>query len=569
MEEAVSFPDESQSFQGCKKHLLCDAGRKSSGLLKIRNSGNPMPRMKMVQTLLIIWFFGVAAQGNLFAAAPDDLLASSRFVGGTALANNTSASKLKAIWALPETREFQSNVLHKAASLSASFLGGNASDEKQGGLLRPLLDDLLGAESIAELRGTTPANAELYLAVQLKEDRARLWETNLLQAAKAKAKPAKIDDASGWQTKIGQREKFLHFYRAGKWTVLVIGQEQAPARADFLKRLRAAAAPRSWLEADLDLPRLKMLLPEIDAMPVKLARAQFQIIGQGENLRTTARIIYPEKIDWKPDAWNIPKNTIRDPLISFTAGRRLAPFFKPWQPADQLGFNPLTNQIYFWAQSQMPFQSYFALPVKEATNVLKVLAPKLAKTFNPVLEKRNGGMLNISSNQTEVLWQNLPPIIVPFLRPAKETNGMELLLGGLFPLVPSTNVPPAELFAQVTGSSNLVFYDWEITEARLSQARFVSQLLPFFSAETVKTNANGTKRYSMPWMPQEKWLMAIGPKLGNTVTEITFKGPNELNVVRKSHLGLNSSELIFLSHWLATKTFPPRSPFVPAIPSPK
>lgn len=63
--------------------------------------------------------------------------------------------------------------------------------------------------------------------------------------------------------------------------------------------------------------------------------------------------------------------------------------------------------------------------------------------------------------------------------------------------------------------------------------------------------------------------MAIGPKLGNTVTEITFKGPNELNVVRKSHLGLNSSELIFLSHWLATKTFPPRSPFVPAIPSPK
>jgi hypothetical protein len=143
------------------------------------------------------------------------------------------------------------------------------------------------------------------------------------------------------------------------------------------------------------------------------------------------------------------------------------------------------------------------------------------------------------------------------------------LFGELFPLVPSTNVPPAELFSQVTSHTNLVFYDWEITEARLSQARFVSQLLPFFPKTVAMTNEDGTKRFTLPWMPQEKWLAAVGSMLGNTVTEVTFKAPNELNIVRKSHIGLNSSELIFLSHWLATKSFPPRKPFVPTPNPPK
>ncbi|MEO6181684.1 MAG: hypothetical protein ABIP71_00965, partial [Verrucomicrobiota bacterium] len=296
---------------------------------------------------------------------------------------------------------------------------------------------------------------------------------------------------------------------------------------------------------------------------------EFKIIGQGENLRTTVRVIYPEKIDWKSEAWNIPKSTIRDPLISFTASQRLAPFFKPWKTAEELGFNPLTNQFFFWAQSQMPFQSYFALPVKDATNALKALAPKLAKTFNASLKQRDAGVLTLSSNETELLWQGLPPLIVPVLRPVRETNGTELLLGGLFPMVPSTNVPPAELFSQVASRTNLVFYDWEITETRLSQVRFVSQLLPFFPKTVVSTNADGTTRVGLPWMPQEKWLVAVGPLLGNTVTEITYKAPNELNIVRKSHIGLNSSELIFLSHWLATKSFPASKPFVPTSNSPK
>jgi hypothetical protein len=74
------------------------------------------------------------------------------------------------------------------------------------------------------------------------------------------------------------------------------------------------------------------------------------------------------------------------------------------------------------------------------------------------------------------------------------------------------------------------------------------------------TNPAAAKRFGPARVPEQKWLAAVGPLLGNTVTEVTFKSPNELNIVRKSHLGLNSLELILFSHWLARPDFPSASP---------
>ena len=47
----------------------------------------------------------------------------------------------------------------------------------------------------------------------------------------------------------------------------------------------------------------------------------------------------------------------------------------------------------------------------------------------------------------------------------------------------------------------------------------------------------------------EKWLGEIEPSLGNTTTEISVTSPQELTLVRKSHLGLTGVELIALAHW--------------------
>ncbi|MEO6034395.1 MAG: hypothetical protein ABIQ35_03985, partial [Verrucomicrobiota bacterium] len=316
----------------------------------------------------------------------------------------------------------------------------------------------------------------------------------------------------------------------------------------------------TWLEAIVDWPRLQPWI-SLASLPFKPARTELKLSGRGgEDLRTVVRVIYPEKVEWKSEPWKIPTNAIRDPLISFTAGQKLAPFFKPSKAIQQLSVNPLTNQIFFWAQSQMPFQSYVGIPVKDATNTMKTLGPQIAGAFNDTLKRRGGGTLNVASNRVDLFWQGMP-IIVPFLGPDRGKSGANLLVGGTFPLAPNTNLPPAELLGQVSSRSDLVFYDWEITELRLSQWQILSQLLPFFPREITTTNAAESGRFVAAKVPEEKWLAAIGPLLGNTVTEVTYKSPNELNIVRKSHLSLNSIELILLSHWLAHPNFPFANPF--------
>lgn len=506
--------------------------------------------MKMVQRILICFALGISGFGKTLAAAPDDLLASSHFIGTTAAVNQSA--KLKEIFALPESTKFRDDILQKLARTSLKFVGGDSKNANQTALLQPLFQDLIAAESVIELRGKT--NLEFFAAVKLSDARSKVWETNLQQLVKGTKQTAKLDGITGWQAKANRN--FLKFFRDGKWTVVALALEESPAQTDFLQRLRASTVPeKSFLAADIDWPKLQRWIP-LDSIPLKLARTEIKIVAQGENLRSAIRVIYPEKIDWKSEPWQIPTELIRDPLISFSAGQKLAPFFKPSNKFQQLSFNPLTNQVYFWAQSQMPFQSYFALPVKNATNTIRALGPQLATAFNPTLKMRDGGTLTVASNKVDLFWQGLA-IIVPFLNPAKEKNGSEFLLGGIFPLVKNTNLPPAELFGQISGQKDLVFYDWEVTEPRLSQWIIVGQLLPLFPKELVAgANAAAPKRFVPAKVPEQKWLAAVAPKLGNTITQVTYKSPNELNVVRKSHLGLNSFELVLFSHWLADPKFP-------------
>ena len=556
-----------------RRRLKCGwlngVGRSNCDLPKGMFSGNQVRRMKKVHIIFVCLILGFSVFGKL-AAAPDDLLASYHFVGSAALAGNPNAAKLRKIWALPETAQLSGDVLQKLARASAKSFGTD-SGTNRATVLRPLFDDLLSAESSAELHGKPNSSLELYLAVHLDDTRSKIWETNLLQAGKGtQPQFAKLGEITGWQDKLNGSPNFLKFFRAGQWTVIFLAAEQAPAQLEFLNRIKKSDRPgtdQAWLEANVDWPRLQPWFP-LDFLPLKPARTELKISGRGgEDLRTVVRVIYPDKIDWKGEAWKIPTNSIRDPLISFIAGQKLAPFFKPWKTIQQLTFNPLANQIYFWAQSQMPFQSYVGIPVKDATNTMKTLGPQLAGAFNDTLKQRGGGTLNVATNHVDLFWQGVP-IIVPFLGPSKEKNSSGLLLGGTFPLVANTNLPPAELFGQVSGRSDLVFYDWEITESRLSQWQILSQLLPFFSREIVSaTNAIAPKRFVAAKVPEQKWLSKVGPLLGNTITEVTYKSPNELTIVRKSHIGMNSLELILFSHWLAHPGFPSINPFatVPSV----
>ena len=137
------------------------------------------------------------------------------------------------------------------------------------------------------------------------------------------------------------------------------------------------------------------------------------------------------------------------------------------------------------------------------------------------------------------------PYAAPFLKPAA-FKGRELVLGGLFPPSPLTNPPPAELLSQLTSQPKLVYYDWEITQTRLTSWRVLAQLFAMIAGKSQFT----TNTAGLPWM------MAVAPKLGNTATEITADSPAEWSLVRKSHIGFTGIELVALARWLESTNFP-------------
>ncbi|MEO7297550.1 MAG: hypothetical protein ABI042_03115 [Verrucomicrobiota bacterium] len=515
----------------------------------------------MNKVIFIGFLLGILGLAKLSAATSDDLLASYHFVGTASLAGDPNAARLKRISALPATIALREDVVRKLARASVKILGGDAANTNVAGLLVPIFNDLLTVESAAEIHGKT--NAAFFIAARVDAAHSRIWETNLLSVTKA-VKPAavKSGQTSGWQANLNGG-RMLRFYREGNWTFVFAGGDQAESQAGFMKRVTSghpAGTSKSWLEADINWTQLEMLWPH-SVSPLKPARMEIKIQGRGgEDLRTTVRMIYAEKIDWKPAPWKIPTNVIRDPLISFTAARNIAPFLKSSLAFQQMKFNPLSQQVFFWALSQMPFQSYVAMPVNDPTNTVKILGPQMMTAFNETLKKREGGRLEISTNKIDLVWKELPPFVAPHIGP--DATNRNLLLGGIFPLVPGTNQPPKELFQQVSSRNEIVFYDWEITEVRLSQWQVLSQIFPFFPKELVAIPKDSpTKTLAPARVPERKWLTAIAPLLGNTITEVSFKAPNELNMVRKSHLGLNSVELIFLSHWLAHPDFPMINPF--------
>jgi hypothetical protein len=120
-----------------------------------------------------------------------------------------------------------------------------------------------------------------------------------------------------------------------------------------------------------------------------------------------------------------------------------------------------------------------------------------------------------------------------------------LAFGGLVPDI-STNRPPRELFLQVTGPTNLVAYDWEMTGTRVVQWLYFGQFFRMFlHYAQVPSKSAGLV-----------WLESLEFKLGNCVSSVTRTGPAQLSLMRKSTVGFNSVELHLLADWLESPQFP-------------
>ncbi len=486
------------------------------------------------------------------------------FAGAADLAGNTNFEQAGKIFSLPPARRFQDLVLDRLAGVFWNELqfdpGGNSA-----ALLRPLLHDLLEAESTGCFGGQDKDRMDFVVAARLGAQSAQTWEKNLETALHGQGQSL---TAEGFSGRLWNRPGNHSFWiiRARDWTVAGRGEDLQQVRAEYLQNIKqdnrpAPVARDSWLSAEVDWPLLASWAP-LSGCPLKLGRTIVDVTASSGRLRATAYISYPEAAAWHSEPWRIPKGLVSSPLCSFTAGRDLAAYLNPDRTMSRLSSNPLTNQLFCWALREMALESYAACPVADATHTLRKLGPEAPAILNPFLQARDRTQLAWQPKNDQISWTHLP-LTAPVLEAAHDDSG-DFLLAKVFPLE-TGHVPASDqLWSQIEGRDDLVYYDWEVTGLRLMQWRLLTELLPVFPPPTpadavrrqkAAQNARPSVAANEPQTPlaiTEAWLAELGtPLLGNTVTEATWTSPTELTVARNSQFLFTGLELVALSHWLA------------------
>ena len=474
------------------------------------------------------------------------------FAGRANLPAGTNAARFKEIDAMPATAQLRSQLAQKLAAAALPFwrkdLPVDATD--QTALLKPLIEDLITAEAFVEVRGAA-GSTDTALAVFLSDDRAQLWDKSVrqLMAAWKLGAPRELTTQGfkGWEVKKSQAPDVFQFFRAGKWVVLGLGHRQLTQLPALLTEAAKSGRPvpalkETFLDVAADLPNLRAWFPILSQWPLPPVLAT--VAGRGDGVRTEVRLQYSGKVPWKFEPWKIPTNVISEPLTSFTIGQGLAPFLRQVKGLADLGFSPLPNQFCAWGTHHEQCQLYFAVPVADATNTMHKLSTGVPKYTYSLVTNLWGTFL-YSTNRSDLKLSGVPPWISPMMHPVIDGKD-QYIFGGISPLAPKPTPVPDELFAQVRGRTNLLYYDWEITQYRLLHSHQLYQLTSIVTGRrTASTNSIS-----------QRWLSAIGPKLGNTATEITQVSPQELVLVRRSHLGFTGFELETLAMWLDTPGFP-------------
>ncbi len=482
-------------------------------------------------------FLGVA---GLATASAGGVALQYHCAGGAELADNTNLTTLHSILALPSTAKFEKMVLEKLGGIVAQSRPFQTRLAES--LIDPLLADLFTTESLGSFGGSGSNSLDFILAVRLEAKRSRLWQDNagkILGTAGEKYSAEKFE---------GLRWASNSFWLApaGDWLVMGSGDVLLPLETEYLGEIGREGRPvpplkTNWLEAEGDLAQLAGRLPE-GARLLKPARIKLSVAVKDGYLEINGHAVYAEAMGWESKAWQIPTNLVQGPLISFSAGQDVAAFLNLSADFSRIENNPLTNQFCAWAQGAMVFQSYMEWPAPNASNALQTLSSQAPAAFNSDLKRIDRGEVVWLAKRGRLVLSKRGTVS-PYVEVAPAKEGQYLLLS-LFPLTPGGKPAPAELWEQIKGRTDLVYYDWEATGPRLQQWRLLSGMLLNLpraeSDEAIETM--GIK---------EKWLNDIGAPKGNTVTEITRVAPNELSLLRTSPLGFTGIETILLSDWMS------------------
>ncbi|MHB9007955.1 MAG: hypothetical protein ACYDC1_13600 [Limisphaerales bacterium] len=476
-------------------------------------------------------------------------LARWHFAGAESVSADPNGVLAKGVLRQPLTAQLTESALTKLARAPKNLFRGATIPPGAPPALRPLLDDLLRCESLGLVR-----EGGWGVAVRLTPDMASRWQAAwgpLLASWGAVTTQAN----GGWEARWSGSAPVARLERQGDWTVIGSDLEVHRELTRGLKGGQPAPLAGTWMVADVDLPRLAPVwgLPSDVTWPLARIRCR----GRGENLRTEASLRFTEPLNLALEPWQIPTNSIREPLVSFLAMQGFGTWLERQSWFKELGIAPTPSQAFGWSQGQIPFQVYASWRWPGAAAALSRLVPRLAGVATNAFPAMNlGPLADQIVHQTDlnrVAWERLP-LIVPFVEVAKDDPGFAV--AGVFPVHSERPTAPPALYSEVLGRTNLAFYHWEITQNRTAAWQHLNRFQGMLSRYAPpSTNALGFR-----WL-QETNILA---SLGNTVTEITVVSPRELAVTRSSAVGFTGYELNRLVTWLDDPAFPRRSPPQPA-----
>ncbi|MBI1839674.1 MAG: hypothetical protein HYR88_02340 [Verrucomicrobia bacterium] len=487
---------------------------------------------------------------SVAAAAGDPVLYHHHSAGASTFLKSSQGKTFQQVWSLPETEAFRKHVATNVARVIQSQIVSHVSSgaPDSSGVLTPLLEDLTQYESVLDIRGSA-GKREWVLALKAPDARRQAWDAGLRNLLKNEKLPA--PQAKRWGAASGNQVSFsasrLAWANAGEWLVVGWGPALPAIWDQTLKDIKSTQRPEptlggdTWLKLEADLAGLRSTFTEIPGFVD--ARLNLSLAGKGDNVRTDGKLTFPGNLGWSPEPWNLPTNTIHDPLVSFSAARGIAPLLRLSDDAKPFHLERYPNQACAWGMGMIPYLVYVAYPQTGVSNLLWQALPNI-----PTVISNYGkvvGQLMWVSNTTQVRWQGLP-FATPIMRPAMD-HQQEFLMAGLMPPYASKQLPPPELYSFL-GRTNLAFYDWEITEERvLAWRRIVQAALIGFFREIPSTNTVSERLGE---------TLSHGKRLGNSVTEVTVTKPNELTLMRQSPVGFTGMEIVHLLRWVDSPGFP-------------
>jgi hypothetical protein len=475
------------------------------------------------------------------------------WVGKKQIVAANVATNFLALWNLPESARLEEQTLDKLAAAPWRLWATNvAVSNAPTAQLRPLLADLVQEEFYLEARGATNQASEFVLAIRLSSDRAALWQTNLptvlmsmfpnLQLPASSSKPP----ASGSDFRFQTADFSLDFRRSGAWTLLAFGAAPERTAGLLLATNLPAFAPGSnqWIAAEVDLAQLNRSLALNWKLPPNFPRLTLSASGDESGVRTVGDLSFAAPLPSQLSPWSIPTNIIYDPLVSFTGVRGVASLLRTWLGWSEEKLGAAPDQLFFWAQSPALWQHFVTYPVAHGSNHVQTVGDYVLSEWNPIFLTNKVGNFAWATNAHRLVWRG-----VPFFQPVLESvpfDGRDFAVFGLFSNNATNRPVPPGLFTEFQNRSNLVYYDWELTEPQVRSWTQMGQLgrMVFGRAQLSPNTA------SLPW------LRAVSTRFGNVTTVATLDTPQRISFKRFSTCGFTGPELHLLAEWFESPQFP-------------